>query len=256
MNWKHNLSYYLLKNASSFYKYKRNGLRILAYHSIDGTAYQDNIGLYSVSSTNFKDQIKSLSEYKDIYLTKIKNENIDGRNLKIAFSFDDGYKDNLKYVAPLMEEYQCHWHIYVVTSFIKNAKKDFMSPSDLRELSEYKFVTIGSHGKSHIPLSKCNKSSLRSELIDSKNYLEDILSKKVNSLSYPFGMANKNVILEAKNSGYNVACSSYSNINHSNRNIMCLCRTPIFSYDNVRTFLQKTFGMWDWMKYFTHDPIS
>ena len=82
MNWKHNLSYYLLKNASSFYKYKRNGLRILAYHSIDGTAYQDNIGLYSVSSTNFKDQIKSLSEYKDIYLTKIKNENIDGRNLK------------------------------------------------------------------------------------------------------------------------------------------------------------------------------
>jgi len=256
MNWKHNLSHYVFNKAGSFFKHKRNGLRVLAYHSIGGSAHRDNIDLYSVSPRMFEDQIKSLSEYNDIRLTKVKNEKIDDSSLKIAFSFDDGYLDNLQYVAPLMEKYKYPWHIYVVSDFIKNNKKSFLSPSDLRELSSYKFVTIGSHGKSHTALPDCDASNLKSELFDSKNYLEDLLGKKIDSLSYPFGLTNKSVIIVAKEAGYNIACSSYFNINHSNRNMMCLCRTPIFSYDNVKTFLQKTFGMWDWMKYFTHDPVT
>jgi len=256
MNWKHKLSHYIFNKAGSFYKYRRSGLRILTYHSIGGSAYLDKMGLYTISARNFEEQIKSLSKYGDILFTKIKDKIIDSTKLKIAFSFDDGYVDNLKYVAPIMEKYKLHWNIYVVTDFIKNNKKGFMSASDLRELSMYNYVTIGSHGKSHLPLSKFTKNNLQTELFDSKNYLEDLLGVKINSLSYPFGSANQNVMYTAKDTGYSIACSSYPNINHADRSIMCLCRTPIFSYDNVKTFLQKTFGMWDWMRYFTYDPIS
>ena len=58
------------------------------------------------------------------------------------------------------------------------------------------------------------------------------------------------------NAGYDIGCSSYININRSNKDAMSLCRTPIFSYDNSKMVAQKMFGMWDWMKYFMVDPYK
>jgi peptidoglycan/xylan/chitin deacetylase (PgdA/CDA1 family) len=255
MNWKHKLACRLSNHVGYYYKHRRNGLRILAYHSVGAPAYRDKMELYDVSPSMFEEHIKSLEKYQDLYVRSLKKTEVDNSRLSIAFSFDDGYINNLKYVAPLMEKYKYPWHVFVVTDFIKNKNKGFMAPADLKELSAYKYVTIGSHGKTHSHLSECDNLQLKQELQDSKKYLEDILSKEINSISYPYGSANMRVIDSARVAGYKVGCSSHANINHSNRDMMCLSRTPIFSYDTTRTFEQKMFGMWDWMKYFTCDPL-
>ena len=255
MNWKHKLAYGLFSHCGNYYKHRREGLRILAYHSVGTPAYRDEMQLYDVSPLMFKEHIATLAKYQELYISSLANTAVANGKSGVAFTFDDGYIDNLRVVAPLMEEHEYPWHIFVVTDFIKNKKKGFMTPADLRELSEYKCVTIGSHGKTHARLSVCDDLQLKQELQDSKKYLEDILSKEINSISYPYGSANMRVIDSARVACYKVGCSSHANINHSNRDMMCLSRTPIFSYDTTRTFEQKMFGMWDWMKYFTCDPL-
>ena len=256
MNWKHKIACALFSHATDFYKHRRNGLRVLAYHSVGTPAYRDEMDLYNVSPLIFEEHLASLAQYKNIHVNSLSNTIVDVNKLNIAFTFDDGYLDNLKFVAPLMEKYEYPWHVFVVTDFIKNKNKGFMGAADLQELSEYKNVTIGSHGKCHAHLSECNPAQLKLELNDSKKYLEDLLSKNVSAVSYPYGAVNKRVVDEARNAGYDIGCSSYININRSNRNVMSLCRTPIFSYDNSRMVAQKMFGMWDWMKYFMIDPLK
>ena len=255
MNWKHKIACALFSHATDFYKHRRNGLRVLAYHSVGTPAYRDEMDLYNVSPQMFEEHIASLAQYKNIHVNSLNNIIVDENKLTIAFTFDDGYLDNLKFVAPLMEKYEYPWHVFVVTDFIKNKNKGFMGAADLQELSEYKNVTIGSHGKTHRHLSECDNLQLKQELQDSKKYLEDLLSKEINSISYPYGSSNVRVIDAARIAGYEVGCSSHVNINHSNRDLMCLCRTPIFSYDDEKIFSQKIFGVWDWMKYFMDDPL-
>ncbi|MAS82524.1 MAG: hypothetical protein CMF45_07530 [Legionellales bacterium] len=254
MNWKHKLACSLVNHVEDLYNTRRNGLRILAYHSVGTPAYRDEIDLYNVSPLIFEEHIASLAQYNNIYVNSLKNTIVDENKLSIAFTFDDGYLDNLKYVAPLMEKHNYPWHIFVVTDFIKNSKKGFMTPGDLKELSKYKYVSIGSHSKSHIHLTMADDAELKKELSESKSYLEDLLGEDVCSVSYPYGSANQRVIVEAKRAGYHIGCSSYSNINLSGVDPMGLYRTPIFSYDDTKIFSQKIFGAWDWMKYFTNKP--
>lgn len=168
MNWKHKLAYHLFSYAGDYYKYRRKGLRVLAYHSVGTPAYRDEMDLYNLSPVMFEKHIKSLEKYQDLYVCSLQDREVDEEKLALAFTFDDGYIDNLKNVAPLMERCEYPWHIFVVADFIKNKAKGFMTPSDLRELSEYKCVTIGSHGKTHRHLSECNSLQLKQELQDSK----------------------------------------------------------------------------------------
>lgn len=256
MNWKHKLAFSIFNHGGDFSNYRKPGLRILAYHSVGTSSYRDEMNLYDVSPSMLESQLSALTEYEKVRVTSMNDDDEnDSRQTSVVFTFDDGYLDNLKHVAPLMEKYQKPWHIFVVSDFVKNKNKGFMSPEDLKELSKSEYVTIGSHGKSHTHLSKCNDEELVNELSYSKKYLEDLLGKDVDSVSYPYGAVVKRVVSSADKSGYLHGCSSYPNINLPNRNRLCLCRTPIFSYDNQNTFMQKIFGAWDWMRFFSEDPL-
>src|SRR5687767_9198859 len=43
----------------------------------------------------------------------------DGKGRKLAtVLFDDGYKDNIEYAAPILKKYHCHASFYIVTNCI------------------------------------------------------------------------------------------------------------------------------------------
>jgi peptidoglycan/xylan/chitin deacetylase (PgdA/CDA1 family) len=72
----------------------------------------------------------------------------------------------------------------------------------LRTLAADDLVAIGSHGLSHEPLTTCEQSEVRSELVDSRRRLEEELGVEVDALAYPNGSASTAVAAEARASGY------------------------------------------------------
>jgi len=167
----------------------------------------------------------------------------------IAVTFDDGYKDMLYTVAPIMFEYGIPFTVFVVTDFIKNNTNDYLNKKELIELSEFPNVTIGSHGKTHTPFTKLSEKQLVEELVSSKKYLEDVLGKTINSISYPHGAINQEIIKKVLDAGYKIGGTSHFDINRYPKDPLLLSRTLINAGDIERIYKQKIYGIWDWNRF-------
>lgn len=77
-----------------------------------------------------------------------------------------------------------------------------MTPQQIRELALSPYSTIGSHGYYHNDLARINIDDVQQEMIRSKQYLENITDRPVNSLAFPYGSYNGDVIRAAKGAGY------------------------------------------------------
>lgn len=78
-------------------------------------------------------------------------------------------------------------------------------------------MEIGSHTCSHPILSRLRRDQLDAEIRGSREALEDRLNKPVEVLAYPVGgefAYDENVIQVTQQSGYQVACSYRSGVNH------------------------------------------
>ena len=243
-----------ISDVFSFYRYfkgPRQGLRILMYHSVSNGVKDDPLGFFTVDPILFTTHIKILSESSYIGLVNF-SEGINinsNNNLRIAVTFDDGYKDTLYIVAPIMLEYQIPFTVFVVSGFVKHGNKDYLNKKELFELSQLPNVTIGSHGATHTPLTKLSKNKLTDELVSSKKYLEDVISKNINVISYPHGGVNRNVIDAARNAGYKIGGTSHFNINKYSQDPLLLSRTLITAGDFERVYRQKLNGSWDWNRH-------
>jgi len=78
-----------------------------------------------------------------------------------------------------------------------------MTTDQIKTLSNSPFVTIGAHGYYHNDLSRINIKDAAHEMRQSKQFLENLLQKQVNSLAFPYGSYTLPVIDEAKKAGYN-----------------------------------------------------
>ena len=91
---------------------------ILFYHSVANKNTKPNY--LQVSHENFKNQLKTLSilGFKTIDLKSLNSSNIILTGKEIIITFDDGYKDNIKNVAPLLREFSFKAIFFLVTSHI------------------------------------------------------------------------------------------------------------------------------------------
>lgn len=239
-----------LSNISSHFNLRENfGLRVLNYHSIGGMAFNDSKGYFSLPSKLFEDQIKFIASNYYNNLISLNNVKIPKRKLNIGLSFDDGYLDNLKVAAPILLKYSVPVTLFVSTNFIKNKVKGFLSPHDLKEFSKLPKITIGSHGSSHIDLTKCKLDKIKNEIIDSQLYLEDLLGKEITLFSYPFGKYNQVVLEALLDSTYHFAYTTKFDINKFNSNPFRLSRFNIEADNSIKILNQKIQGDWDWYRY-------
>lgn len=232
------------------FKKKENLFRTLMYHSVFDEKTEDKPNqLYHLKLSIFKEQIKYIKNnlgkrfYKTDTLLNECPEN------GITITFDDGYLNTYEIASKYLLEDNIPFTIFVITDFIKNEKKEFMNKSMIKELSNNKLVTIGSHSVSHPKLSKLNDRSIYNEVNYSKLYLEDLLGKEITSLSYPHGDYDNRVLKEVKNAGYKLAFSSKFDANKNNENKFKLSRNEIWNTDTIEIFKQKIEGHWDWLSY-------
>src|SRR5690606_11431185 len=106
-----------------------------------------------------------------------------GQTSDISITFDDGYKNNLTLAAPLLLEKQYPFTVFVIAERVLSGHPDFLSKTELVEMSKLPDVTIGTHGWSHNGLSKLSIQEAQTELTKSKNQIEDWIGKEVTTIS-------------------------------------------------------------------------
>jgi peptidoglycan/xylan/chitin deacetylase (PgdA/CDA1 family) len=245
--------YRSISGLSSWLYAPKNGFRILLYHSVGTVLPHDTYGL-SIDPGLFKSQIELLSDY-NVSVTDIYSE-ADSSMLRIAITFDDGYKDTLYNAAPVLLKYNLPFTVFITKEFVKNGNSIYLDEREVKELSCLPGVTIGSHGSTHAPLRSLDDKSLLNELCGSKNYLEDLTGKKVDAISYPHGSVNQRIKSLAAQNGFKIGCCSRLNINDDSRDPMLLCRTEIIASDLPTHFKQKIEGSWDWYRFRHIDPVK
>lgn len=113
----------------------------------------------------------------------------------VAITLDDGFADNYEYALPVFEEYGVPFCIYVSPGgIIAGNNNVYLNRRQLKELSENRLCTIGAHTMSHSRLPKLSFEKQQEEIINSKLWLEDVISKPVEHFAYPFGEYNADTL--------------------------------------------------------------
>jgi peptidoglycan/xylan/chitin deacetylase (PgdA/CDA1 family) len=93
-----------------------------------------------------------------------------------------------------------------------------LSPEELLHLASGNLVEIAAHTVSHPILSRLPLSHQKSEIVQSKVYLEELLSRPVVSFSYPHGSLSKATVSAVQDAGYDCACTSLNDIVNASSN--------------------------------------
>ena len=88
----------------------------------------------------------------------------------------------------------------------------FLSFDELRNMAKSKSAIIGAHTDTHSPLATLSYAEQYEDIRKSKDILENIIGKKVNHFSYPYGLKkdyNQNSIQICKQLGFKMVCANY-----------------------------------------------
>jgi peptidoglycan/xylan/chitin deacetylase (PgdA/CDA1 family) len=255
-NWE---TYGLLSNGllGSLSKrlFKKKRLRtIFAYHGIDSNHSA------CVSPTVFKEQIEHiLKEFKIVKLPDLLSAKHVATDRVASITFDDAYENILKSAIPYLKKVGVHATIFVPTKYLgqKNYWDDengahllnIMTSQQLSVLSG-DGISVGSHTHSHFRLVGNDQSILKTEIIDSKHKLEDIIGKKVATFCYPYGMRgdyNPFAIEYIKKAGYELAVSSKYGRTNTEKDKFEMYRITVTPEDDLQNLKLKVSGTYDWL---------
>jgi peptidoglycan/xylan/chitin deacetylase (PgdA/CDA1 family) len=77
-----------------------------------------------------------------------------------------------------------------------------MTGEEIKKMSSSKWVTIGSHSYYHNDLAYVSGINLNEDLVQSKNYLEELTEREVKSIAFPYGSYSREAITATKAAGY------------------------------------------------------
>lgn len=214
-----------------------NDVPVLMYHKVTN---RRELGVTTVTVDSFAQQMAWLKEQNYQTITPSEYSTKNGKS--IIISFDDAYANIFHDALPIMEANGFKGLIFPINKFIgkKNTwdanlagiEFEHASAQHLSELAKLGWE-IGAHSKSHhIPTVLEN---LQSEIADCKKELEDLLSTKVTSFSYPFGYMN-DALRDEVEKHYDFAFLANSQKSASN---FLIPRTAVYSFDGIKQLKNK-----------------
>lgn len=202
---------------------------ILMYHYIEYVQDpNDKIRIsLNIPPSVFEEQIKTLTEAGYNFLTASDLDNIIAGKKKspknpILLTFDDGYRDFYTDAYPIIKKYNVKATQYVIVDFLD--RPNHMFKSQVKEIAKDGMVEIGAHTLHHVWLKGADEKAAKSEIVESKKDLEDIINKPVNSFAYPFGAFDDQAINLVKEAGYKDAVTTVPGDQESEDNKFFLYR--------------------------------
>ena len=142
----------------------------------------------------------------------------------VAVTFDDGFRSVYEHALEVLDRLGVPGTVFVVTDFVGSAEPMCwrgiqewvggpsadeliaMSWHQLRQLADAGWE-IGSHTRTHPPLTHCDDDALERELRGSREVCEERLGRPCLSLAYPYGDVDGRVVQAAGAAGYETACT-------------------------------------------------
>jgi len=122
---------------------------------------------------------------------------------RVTVSIDDGTRHDLRLADLLL------LHGLRATFYVPKDGPRELTPAQLRGLDTA--FEIGSHGVSHVELTTLPPDAVRSELRDSKTWLEETLGHEIQAFCYPFGRFTHEIAALVASEGY--ACARTCQLN-------------------------------------------
>lgn len=220
----------------------------LLYHSIPKKSIC--FDLDEIELSNFEKQCRFIY-YHQSFKFAYTQDNLNAINNLITLTFDDGYKNIISNVLPIIKKYKIPILIFICPELV--GKNNYLNIEDLKELSKIKYIEFGIHGYKHIHYGEKSINLFETHLKKSIDWFYSNLDKyKPISFSFPYGSYNKKIINFLKNQNQIQLCfsSNFSTLDNKNIDYYQIPRISIWQLDNIKSFENKIFGKWDIVKYF------
>lgn len=167
---------------------------ILLYHGVLDNTW--GAATLFVKPSEFAKQMNYLKEndYTPIFVSEI--DYAYAFSKPIIITFDDAYIDVYNNAFPILQKNNFKANIFVITGSIGNNL--YMNEEMIKTVDASNLIEIGSHTINHYKLAEKDAETIEKELKESKEVLEKILNKEVNTIAYPSGSFNSTVIEIAK----------------------------------------------------------
>ena len=200
---------------------------VLNYHQV-----QNSHTSLAVSISDFDAQMHYLSSHG--YVTITPDELYSGLNGElelpkkpVLITFDDGYADNYTNAFPILKYYGMKATIFIIPAFV-GVYSNYLTWDEILEMQDGG-INFESHTMHHYKLEELPDDEIRSELLNSKQILEENLGHPVEFLAYPTGTYNLHIAGIAKEVGYKGAYTiKYGQVDLGS-NFYALERVPIFN---------------------------
>jgi len=165
-----------------------NKFNCLLYHQI-----KNNGDKYTLSQSSFIRQLDLINSHR-YNATSIDKIGMKDSFNGVAITFDDGFKSDL-WVGEKLLEYGYSATFYLVKDFIESNSNIYLNRQHVKQLAIMGHE-IGVHGKTHDAWTLKPKDIVLTELIETKNWLEDLTGVEVSTCSAPGGKINREIIKE------------------------------------------------------------
>jgi peptidoglycan/xylan/chitin deacetylase (PgdA/CDA1 family) len=197
-------------------------LRVLSYHNVDDVpaANTKMAGLY-VSQAEFARHMWTLRKFgiRGVTLTEGVNRLQAGNLGKfVSITFDDGYRDNLRYALPVLQECRFGATCYIVSERLGSynewdaeflgVQKPLMSAVEIQSWLAGG-MEIGSHTRSHPSLDLLPETEAIDQLVGSREALAKLSGHPITHFCYPYGKYNDQTPLLVKRAGYSTAATTH-----------------------------------------------
>lgn len=127
----------------------------------------------------------------------------------LALTFDDGFAPDLENLVPVLQRTGAVATVFVVPGLYGRPHPSYpsvrcLTAEQVQALGQH--VEIGSHTVSHLDLTTMTADRQRAELRDSRDALEQLLQRTVDTVAYPFGRADAVTLDAAEEAGYRAGC--------------------------------------------------
>lgn len=202
MSFKSMIKHGVMTLSSMFHN--DHGSKILYYHDIFKTINYPALDADIKMGTPlemFKRHVAVIREegYEILpHITKPKGQ--------VAIMLDDGFR-GIYECRDYFYGQKIYPTIFLPVKFIGRSDLGIMTKEEILDLQKHGFC-FQSHGWTHSPLTEVAESELQHELADSKQYLEDMLCKKIDSICLPLGYFTEDILKEIRSAGYTNIYSS------------------------------------------------
>jgi peptidoglycan/xylan/chitin deacetylase (PgdA/CDA1 family) len=232
---------------------------ILMYHMISEPKTAAEVK-YACPPRQFEKHVQMLLNqgFKPISINAVENYYTHQASIpdkSFLITLDDGFEDNYTNAFPIFQRYNIPAVIYLATGLLGKtnqwmnvptfSERKMLSWRQIKEMANHG-IHFGSHTVSHPKLTELDDDTVKMELGQSKQIIEDQLGVECAHFAYPYGLITEKTRELVRQAGFKTACSTRSGFNNDERDPCMLHRIEVYGNDPAWKLKQKVmFGIND-----------